>query len=118
MKTTITLGAAIIAGMLVSGCSSKPDPDSFGGRLQNEGGAMAAIGEKWSDGDAMIRDGRDLAEDGEDDIAKGERLIKTGNKKIRNGKAMVADGERLKREAEETYRLRNAVPGAVTAPAS
>ena len=117
MKTTISLGAAVMAAFLVSGCASKPDPDSFGGRLQLDGGDMAAIGEKWTAGDVLIAKGRAAIADGEDDIDDGERLVSAGKKKVRNGEADVKKGERMKLEAEETYRLRTTT-GTTPQPAS
>ncbi|MFT6772785.1 MAG: hypothetical protein ACJA1L_000491 [Paracoccaceae bacterium] len=117
MTKTLSIGAAVIATALIAGCSSKPDPNSFGVRLQNSGGAVATIGEKWSGGEADIVEGRELISDGEDNLAKGEKLVSSGKSQINKGEAMVRVGERAKREAEDSYRLLGS-PAGVVPPSS
>lgn len=110
---TIRIAAAVIATLLVAGCAAKPDPNSFGVRLQNSGGAVAALGAKWSGGEADIVEGRELVSDGEDDVAKGEKLVSSGERQIAAGEAMIKAGERAKREAEDAYRLLGSPAGVV-----
>jgi hypothetical protein len=112
MKMIISTGVAVMAAFFVAGCATKPDPNSFGGRLQMDGGEMAAIGKSWTDGEALIIKGRASVADGEGDINKGNRLVSAGGKKIRNGETMVKTGETMKIDAEEAYRLRSLAPEA------
>ena len=106
MQPTWKLSTLFTALLVVSACGSAPDPNSFGGRLQSEGGEVAKIGESWSDGEKLIAEGRELIEDGENNIDKGESRIAKGRKQVRRGEEKVRDGERMKREAEAAYRLR------------
>jgi hypothetical protein len=117
MTKTIHLGAAVIVTLLAAGCTAKPDPNSFGVRLQNSGGAVATLGAKWSEGEADIIEGRAMISDGEDDVTKGEKLVSSGEKQIGKGEAMIRAGERAKREAEDAYRLLGS-PAGVVPPSS
>lgn len=107
MTTIWKFPAGIAALLVVSACSGGPDPESFGGRLQTKGGAVAKIGETWNEGEDAIREGRTLIEDGEDNISSGEKRVGKGRDQVRKGEKPVRDGERMKREAEAAYRLRN-----------
>lgn len=107
MTTIWKISATLTALLVVSACASGPDPDSFGGRLQAEGGAVAEIGETWTAGEAAIVEGRELVNDGEDNIDDGESQIAKGRKQVRRGEELIRRGERMKREAEEAYRLRD-----------
>lgn len=110
MRTLLHTTTMLAALVLVSACANGPDPESFGGRLQAEGGEVARIGETWTEGEAVIRKGRAMIDDGEDEIDDGEDLIASGKKKMRRGEDLVRKGERMKREAEEAYSVRGAKP--------
>ena len=106
-KSLITLAMAIA----LAGCSSKPDPNTFGGRLALEGGEVASIGEDWNAAQKRIEKGRALVEDGKDRIARGENQIAKGQKAVNRGedevvegREMIAAGKRASALAEETYR--------------
>jgi hypothetical protein len=45
MQRTTAFAATLALGLLVAACSSGPDPKSFGGQLQTQGGNVSAIGE-------------------------------------------------------------------------
>ena len=108
--------AALIATLAVAalaGCASKPDPNSFGGRLALEGGEVASIGQDWDKAQASVTDGRALVAKGEKQITKGEKQIASGEDNIDDGKAkiskgqrMITDGERLAAAAEARYNQR------------
>jgi outer membrane murein-binding lipoprotein Lpp len=117
MTKILSIGAAVIAALLTAGCTSSPDPDTFGGRLQNSGGAVAAIGKNWSEAETDIIKGRVMVADGEDDVTQGDKLVASGKSQISKGEAMIRTGERLKREAEDAYRLLT-VPAGAAAPTS
>lgn len=122
-KTLIRATLVVLAASVLSACASKPDPNSFGGRLLQEGGDVASIGERWNDGQAMIAEGREMIEDGEDEISAGRKLIKRGESRIDDGetqiargKRLVADGERTVADAERSYNNRINIPQNVPAP--
>lgn len=111
---TARLSTLALAGAIaLSACASKPDPNSFGGRLALEGGAVAAIGDDWNAAQAMAANGRELVEDGEAQVKKGEKQIATGEsnvddgrRKVKKGERMILDGERKAAEAEALYNKR------------
>jgi len=109
MKFTNVAGLAMLIAF--AGCSSKPDPNTFGGRLALEGGEVAAIGEDWNDaqkriatGEALVEDGKDRIDRGRNQIAKGEKAVDRGQKEVAEGREMIAAGKRASALAEETYR--------------
>ena len=102
-----------LAAFALSACGSKPDPNSFGGRLAAEGGEVAAICEECNTAQAAIADGRTLINKGEKQIKKGEKQIASGEDNIDDGKAkiskgerMIFDGERAAAAAEARYNQR------------
>lgn len=95
------------AALLLAGCVEQPE-ETFGKRLQTEGGEVSALGAKWSEGQEAIAEGRALIEEGEENIEEGEDLVSEGEKQVRRGEKLVREGEKKKAEAEEAYRLRNA----------
>ena len=101
----------ILGGALaLAACASEPDAPTFGERLSAEGSEVAELGAQWTQGDAMIAEGRALIDEGRNNVAAGNRLVERGEKRIRTGRReidrgeeLVARGNRLKREAEEAY---------------
>ena len=109
MKATSIALAVLVTAL--AGCASPPDPNSFGGKLAQEGGAVAAIGQDWTDAQERIAEGRDLIETGEKRVDRGENQIEKGRKainrgedEIAEGRKMIADGQRASATAEERYR--------------
>jgi len=100
IKTTLFAGLALT----LAACASEPDTSTFGGQLEAQGGAVAEIGAKWSEGAELIADGADLIEEGEDDLEDGRRLVRSGESDIDDGRNMMRRGERLQAEAEAAYR--------------
>lgn len=105
-RHTRTLAILSAVAILAGACTSAPDTPSFGARLLTEGGDIARIGEKWSEGAETAARGQAMIEDGAEDIERGEDLIAKGRKKKSRGEDLVRKGERMKRAAEETYRAR------------
>ena len=104
-KFRLAAATLVIAGSLAA-CAGNPDQNTFGGKLQSEGGELAKIGKQWSDAEAAIVTGRELIADGEEDIDDGESLISKGKRKIARGESQTREPETAKREAEEAFRLR------------
>ncbi len=109
MKSTSVAALAVM--IVLAGCSSKPDPNTFGGRLALEGGEVASIGEDWNEAQKRIEQGRALIEDGKDritrgetQIAKGRKAVNRGEDEVTEGREMVASGKRAAALAEEAYR--------------
>lgn len=110
LKTSAFAGAALI----LAACSGGPDETTFGGQLELQGGAVAQIGENWTEGAELMVNGAELIEEGEDDLARGRRLVRSGESDIDRGREMIRRGERLQAEAEAAYR---AAQAAGTVPA-
>lgn len=107
--------SGLAAALLLMGCAAGQGSDTFGSRLQTEGGAMAKLGEQWTGGERDVAKGRALIEDGQDDVEDGQALIDKGRKKIQRGERLIRDGERSMRDAESAFRARNS---GANAPAS
>ncbi len=114
---------AIAALLALGACAAKPDPNTFGGKLALEGGAVAAIGEDWNRAQKQVTDGRALVEKGKKRIDKGEsqaakarKAISKGEGEVEKGRDMVADGERAMKLAEEAYRRAQAASAVSGAP--
>ena len=108
---------ALLAVAALAACAEKPDPNSFGARVEREGGETAALGKTWNDAQSAITEGRDLVAAGEKQVKKGEKQIASGEDnvddgrtKITKGKRMIAAGETKAAEAEAAYNARRAVP--------
>jgi len=86
-------GIAIVAGLL-SGCST--DTPTFGDQLASQGTATTELGERWNQGDELIKEGQELVSEGQSDVSRGENNISEGQSKI-------ARGQQMRRNAEETY---------------
>ena len=106
MRLTITL----VAATALAACSSKPDPNTFGGRLALEGGEVAAIGQDWNEAQEERAEGEDLVETGQARIRKAEKQIVRGEDEIRDGERMIAAAERKAADAEARYAARQQVP--------
>ena len=103
-KSAITRSFILIACCTAAGCASKSP--SFGDSIQAEGKAVADLGEKWDDGQDMIKKGNKL-------IREGNEQVDEGNEDVAEGRRLVKSGERLVSDAETAYRLRtnsNAIP--------
>lgn len=101
---------AVLSAVALAGCADDPQP-TFGERVTTQGGAVAAIGNNWTEGresvasgEALIREGRSDLDDAEDLVSKGEKRIRKARRQIERGERLVAEGERLQRQAEREYR--------------
>lgn len=92
---SLTLALGSIA--LLGGCAS--GEPTFGERLEAEGAGLAAIGERWTEGQEKLERGEELIEEGKD-------LVEEGRKKQKKGRHLVEEGRRLIEESEERYEAR------------
>jgi len=96
-------GSAILALIMVAAlgaCSSAP---SLGDAMRAQGVELAAIGDQWTEGDALIDEGEDQIEDGKTMIAEGRELIDDGEDLVDEGEVNIREGQDLRRTAEVTY---------------
>lgn len=114
-KMGIAPVAGLVGAMGLGACANEPAEPTFGERVAAEGGNVTAIAERWTGGEAMIAEGRDLVDEGEENVDdgeelvdEGENLIKTGRREIRRGEELIAGGQRMQRDAEASYRQRQA----------
>ena len=88
--------ALMMLPLFVVGCSKR---STLGTVISSQGAEIAAIGDKWSEGDELVETGEDQIERGNDMIAKGRKLI-------REGEDNIDLGNEMKSEAEKDYRTR------------
>ena len=89
----IALSMAVLA---VAGCTQSP---TLGTLMAAEGRDIAAIGDKWTEGDKLITRGTG-------EIERGNRMLTEWRQLIRDGEANVSRGNRLQAEAKTEYRSR------------
>ena len=82
----------VLLGAVLTGCASKGP--SFGDSIRAEGIAVKEIGEKWEEGQAMIRTGNKLIRKGNKQIAEGKENLADGTSMVKTGEKLVADAER------------------------
>lgn len=93
----------MLIALSITGCASRGP--SFGDTIQEEGNAVAGIGEKWEKGQALVRKGNRL-------IRKGNERIAEGKENVADGTAMVKSGEKLVADAESEYsQIKSQGPG-------
>ncbi len=104
MQSAIVLSLAIL---LLAGCApAAQGPPTFAEQLERERRELAIIGEKWSQGRALVNQG-------EAAVKIGEKLIAQGQQKRAQGEAMIERGRKIMEEAEQEYHMRT---GAATFP--
>ena len=69
--------------LLISACSSNP---SVGEQMINQGKDTEAMGEKWEDGNALVKKGQTKVKSGEHLVHKGQSQTDEGKSMIRKGK--------------------------------
>lgn len=95
--------AVLLLTASLAACSSKP---RLGDTIRSQGVELAAIGDRWSEGDDLVDNGREQIEDGQDMVAKGNKMIAKGEKLLEKGRDNVTRGQQMKQQAESTYRTR------------
>jgi hypothetical protein len=109
---------ALLTLVALAACAETPDPNSFGARVEREGGNTAALGKAWNAAQETVAEGRDLIASGEKQVKRGEKQIASGEDNVDDGRAKIAKGKRMittgearAAEAEAAYRLsRTALP--------
>jgi len=98
MKSGKCVFAVVLLATTLSGCASRSP--SFGDTIQAEGIAVKDIGEKWEEGQAMIRKGNRLVRKGNKQIAEGKENVADGASIVKTGEKLVADAERAYEETK------------------
>lgn len=101
MKMMKVLVLAVICIGLAA-CATNREP-TYGERIQDEGSSLKAVGERWSEGEALVEKGEKRIEDGQKKIRDGERMIE-------EGREMVSEGSKLMRDAKLDYEQWDAPP--------
>ncbi|MCX8048054.1 MAG: hypothetical protein N3A55_00140 [Methylohalobius sp.] len=106
MQPALALSLTVL---FLTGCApAAQSPRTFVDQLELERKALSAIGEKWSRGQALVRQG-------EAAIQSGDRLIEQGQKQRAQGQAMIEQGRQLIEQAEREYQTRTGT-GVATFP--
>ena len=95
---------AISSLILLNACTNKEA--TFGDKLLGRGDEIHKIGEQWSEGNNLIKEGSELVQSGRKDIDTGGSLISKGQSKIQNGEALITKGNLLKANSEASYKKR------------
>lgn len=104
--------ASIASIAILSGCESKED--TFGEKLQTRADDVHIIGEEWSKGSSIVKEGTDLTAEGQQELKSAEAVVSRARAKIDRGESLVRKGNAVKFGAENTYRERVTHP--VTIP--
>ena len=117
LRTSLLL--ALTTTALLSGCAGTPLP-TFGESLKQRSAEQQALAAKWSEGDKLLKRGKDNVEDGQSKVNRGQKLLDDGQKQLKQGQEQLAKGTQLKQEAEAGYLKLRAnpipLPGAVPSP--
>ncbi len=89
----IVVLAVVCIGL--ASCATNREP-TYGERIQDEGSSLKAVGEQWSEGEALVAKGEKRLKDGQDRIREGERMIE-------EGRDMINEGTELMRDAKLSY---------------
>jgi hypothetical protein len=76
--------------MLLAGCSQE---STLGTQMVAEGSGIAAIGDRWTEGDKLVQQGRSEIERGNEMIAEGRQLVRSGEANVQRGESMKAEAE-------------------------
>ncbi len=87
-------------------CSCADKEPTFGEKLQSRGDEVHTIGEHWSEGETLIKEGSKLVVTGRKDIDAGDSLVSKGKSEIVEGEASINKGNLLKGTAEADYKKR------------
>ena len=84
------------ATTLMTGCGNEKPPQQSqpakplsGEQIVRESQSMAALGQRYKSGEALVQ--------------QGERLIEEGNQKAQEGRRMISEGRKVMQEAEKGY---------------
>lgn len=97
-----SLAAVALAGALAAGCAANSEP-TVGDAIRGESAQLAAISDDWTEGDRLVRKGRE-------NIDKGREMIERGRTLVEKGKDQVAAGKAQRQQAERAYRQRTGRP--------
>ncbi len=95
MNNHLNRGLLFTAVLMISACSHNP---SVGEQMIHQGKDTEAMGEKWEDGNELVKKGRTKVKKGENLMHKGQSqadegktMIRKGNVKMKNSKTNFQD---------------------------
>lgn len=103
-KEKTILAISISTLILLSACANKET--TFGEKLLGRGDEVHKIGEEWSEGENLTKEGNELVLSGQKNIDTAGSLISEGKLKINKGEALITKGNLLKANAETDYKKR------------
>jgi len=103
-KESTILAISIFTLMFLNACANKEV--TFGEKLLGRGDEVHKIGEQWSEGESLTKEGNELVLSGRKDIDTGGTLISEGKSKINKGETLITKGNLLKATAEANYKKR------------
>lgn len=95
MKRMVQALILVIVCIGLAACATNREP-TYGERIQEEGSSLKAVGEQWSEGEALVEKGEERLKAGQDRIREGERMIE-------EGRDMINEGTELMRDAKLSY---------------
>jgi hypothetical protein len=84
-RITLLISLAALAACT----SQKTSPPLSGEQILRESQGMAQLGQRYMDGENMVR--------------KGEDLVRQGQAKVSEGERMIDEGKRIMQESEQSY---------------
>lgn len=107
-----TLITAVLAGLLVSACSS--GPKTFSERMDAQADSYRQLSQQWEDG-------RDRVKKGEKRVASGNKQVERGRWDIRQGENLISEGNSevraYRRLYQEQSELQQEIAAGISAPA-
>ncbi len=98
----VTLIAAFI---LLSGCGSFGEPETFGDALIEHSAETRELGEDWKDSVEQIEDGQAMVKRGQETLKDSKKMMEKGEDQIIRGNRMIKDGMKRKRQIESMLQL-------------
>jgi len=86
--------------LFMSACSHAP---SLGEQMILQGDNTKVIGEKWVDGDELVKSGNHHVDKGNAMIKKGKHLISDGKSEVKKGNKLIKKGNKMKLKSEHVF---------------
>lgn len=93
---------SLITLIMLCGCA--PSEQTFGEKLQMRADSVHQIGEKWSQGDQLTKDGAEMLSTGLEEEQSSKLALTNAQAKISQAKYLIEKGQQLKSSAEEAYK--------------
>lgn len=86
--------------VILPACSHSP---SLGEQMISQGDNTKVIGEKWVDGDELVKSGNHHVAKGNVMIKKGKHLISDGKSEVKKGNKLIKKGNKMKLKSEHVF---------------